>query len=289
MRLRTTRPFLGREREVKRDSTHSSPPGPGLGRRGLPKANDRARSLQRRLAAMPTVASIDVSLLVLLFDQADDIAFFVKDAQGHYVAVNESLVTRHGHKDKAEVIGKRPCEICPGDFGRVPTEQDRRVLQTGKPLLAHLELQWYRPHRPVWCVTTKLPIYRADNEVIGIVGISHDVRAPIERQMIPAALAAALEEFERDLSCDVTSNWLATRSKLSPQRLARLTSRLFGITPTQLIAKTRITAATRLLRKTDHSVSDIAHACGFYDHSAFTRAFRSATGVTPSEYRRSRL
>jgi len=25
----------------------------------------------------------------------------------------------------------------------------------------------------------------------------------------------------------------------------------------------------------------------FYDHSAFTRAFRSATGVTPTEYRRS--
>jgi AraC-like DNA-binding protein len=32
-------------------------------------------------------------------------------------------------------------------------------------------------------------------------------------------------------------------------------------------------------------VAEIAHASGFYDHSAFTRAFRSATGLTPTAYR----
>ncbi len=249
------------------------------------KGNDRAMTPQGPSLTNSKVASIDVLLLALLFDQAEDIAFFVKDATGSYVAVNESLIARHGLRYKTDAIGKRPCDICPGDFGRIPTDQDERVLRTGKPMLGHLELQWYRPHHPVWCLTTKLPIRDADNRVIGLIGFSHDVRVPIEPQMIPTGLAAALEEFEHDLSCDVTSTWLATRSRLSPQRLARLTQRLFGLTPTQLITKTRITAASRLLRETDRSVADIAHACGFYDHSAFTRAFRSATGVTPSEYR----
>ena len=46
--------------------------------------------------------------------------------------------------------------------------------------------------------------------------------------------------------------------------------RLFGLTPSQFIAKGRITAASRLLQETDQSVADIAPACGFYDHSAFT-------------------
>jgi AraC-like DNA-binding protein len=40
-----------------------------------------------------------------------------------------------------------------------------------------------------------------------------------------------------------------------------------------------------LLRGTDRSVAEIAMDCGFYDHSAFTRAFRSATDLTPSQYR----
>ncbi len=230
---------------------------------------------------------IHVTLLELLFDQSEDVAFFVKDASGCYVAVNESLIARHGLKRKADAIGKRPCDICPGDFGKIPTEQDARILRTGTPLLAHLELQWYRPHHPVWCVTTKLPIRGADQEIIGLIGVSHDVRAMIGRQRIPTGFAAALEGFERDLPSDVTSTWLATKSKLSPQQLTRLTKSLFGITPTQLITKTRLTEASRLLRETDRSVSDIAHACGFYDHSAFTRAFRSASGVTPSEYRNS--
>ncbi len=232
-----------------------------------------------------TFPAIEVTLLQTLFDLAPDVAFFVKDAQGRYVTVNDSLVMRHGLKRKSDAIGKCPRDICPGDFGRIPFEQDARVLRTGRPLIDHMELQWYRPHDPVWCLTTKLPIRGADGEVIGLIGFSRDVRAPVERQEIPAGFAAALDEFEQNLSEDVTSAWLAQRSKLSPQRLARLTKRLFGLTPTQLITKTRIATASRLLRETHKSIAEIAQASGFYDHSAFTRAFRSATGVTPSSYR----
>jgi PAS domain S-box-containing protein len=232
-----------------------------------------------------TFPAIKVSLLQTLFDLAPDVAFFVKDAQGRYVTVNDSLVMRHGLKRKSDAIGKYPRDMCPGDFGRIPSEQDARVLRTGRPLIDHMELQWYRPHDPVWCLTTKLPIHGADGAVIGLIGFSRDVRAPVERQEIPTGFAAALAEFEQELSEDVTSAWLAQRSKLSPQRLARLTKRLFGLTPTQFITKTRIATASRLLRETQKSIAEIAQASGFYDHSAFTRAFRSATGVTPSSYR----
>jgi AraC-like DNA-binding protein len=42
------------------------------------------------------------------------------------------------------------------------------------------------------------------------------------------------------------------------------------------------------LEDSQKSVAEIAHACGFYDHSAFTRAFRAATGMTPTQFRQSR-
>ena len=61
--------------------------------------------------------------------------------------------------------------------------------------------------------------------------------------------------------------------------------RFFGLTPSQFIAKTRIAAASRLLRETEQSIADIALACGFYDQSAFTRTFRAMTGVTPTQFR----
>ena len=234
----------------------------------------------------PEFPPVEVALLEKLFDQAADMAFFVKDAEGRCVAVNDSLVRRHGLKHKGEVIGKRPSEICPGDLGRIPAEQDAKVLRTGKPLLDHLEMHWDQPHQPVWCLTTKLPVCDAQGKVTGLVGFSRDLRVPVERQEIPPAFVAAWEYLEEHLDESPTPAEFARRSQLTPARLARLTKRLFGLTPSLLLAKTRLTAATRMLLETDKTVAEIAVACGFYDHSAFTRAFRSATGMTPTEFRK---
>lgn len=228
---------------------------------------------------------IEVALLEQLFDQVSELAFFVKDALGRYVAVNQSLLTRHGLKEKSEVLGKRPNEICAGDFGRIPTEQDDRVLTSGRPIIDHLEMQWHLPDNPVWCLTTKLPIQADDGSIVGIIGISRDVRVPVAQSDVPGDFAVALAEFEQHLAASVTPAWFAQRAKLSPQRLARLTKRIFDLTPSQFIAKTRIAAASRMLLESDKSVAEIAHASGFYDHSAFTRAFRLATGIAPTAFR----
>jgi len=78
---------------------------------------------------------------------------------------------------------------------------------------------------------------------------------------------------------------LARRAKLAPSKLARLLRRFFDLTPSQFITRTRLEVASRHLRESDRPVADIAQDCGFYDHSAFSRAFRAAMGVTPSEFR----
>jgi transcriptional regulator GlxA family with amidase domain len=55
-----------------------------------------------------------------------------------------------------------------------------------------------------------------------------------------------------------------------------------------MIAQTRLQAAARLLETTAGSIAEIALACGFADHSAFTRAFKSALGHTPMQHRSNR-
>jgi PAS domain S-box-containing protein len=234
----------------------------------------------------PELRAIDVQLLQTLFDLTPDVAFFVKDSAGRYVTVNESLLARHGLKQPSDAIGKRPQEICPGDFGRLPTEQDQRVLRTGKPLIEHLELQWHRPREPVWCLTSKFPIHNSAGQVIGIIGFSRDVRDSVRTDEIPRSFAQIIAEFEQDPSCDISPATLAACSQLSLTRLARLTKRVFGLTPSQFIVKTRITAGSQLLRETDKPIAEIAQLCGYHDQSAFTRAFRATTQLTPLEYRR---
>lgn len=229
--------------------------------------------------------SIDLGTLQSLFDLAPDVAFFVKDSRGRYVAVNQSLLFRHGLRQPNDAIGKRPIDICPGDFGRIPTEQDQRVLRTGKPLVEHLELQWHRPREPVWCLTTKLPLQDEKGGTIGIIGFSRDVRTPVQTDDIPRVFAEIIAEFEEDPSVECSPATLAKQSRLSRSQFARLTKRVFGLTPSQYIIKTRMSVGSRLLRQTELTVAEIAQQCGYHDQSAFTRAFRSAAGLPPLEYR----
>jgi AraC-like DNA-binding protein len=230
-------------------------------------------------------ASVDITILEQLFDQVPDVAFFVKDLAGRYTSVNASLVARHGLRDKPQVLGRCPRDICPGEFGALPSDQDATVLRTGRPLIDHLELHWYAPHEPGWCLTTKLPLRDRDGRIQGLIGISRDVRAPIEVHEIPPRVAAALNHVEADIAGPMSPARLAQLAGMPPHRLARALKRFFGLTPGQYIAKVRITAASRMLRESAASVAEIGLACGFYDHSAFARAFRKVTGTTPSQFR----
>ncbi len=242
-------------------------------------------TLPSHILAPDGTLAVDARLLEQLFDQTPDIAFFIKDRVGRYVVVNHSLVERDGFQHKSQLLGKRPYEICPGELGRVPSDQDTAVIRSGRPILDHLELHWRRPHQPCWCLTTKLPLRDRAGAIIGLIGLSRDVRASVPIDDIPAGLTRALERLEKHYDEPLSPSDLARRAGLSAPRLARLVKRIFSITPSQLINKTRLAAASRLLHETDRSIADIALDCGFYDHSAFTRAFRSATGQTPTQFR----
>ena len=251
----------------------------------------RARGKMRiKPAEMPVTfrnspRAVDVAVLEQMFDQMPDAAFFVKDVEGRYTAVNHSLIERHGLKRKSQALGRRPSDICPGDFGLIPSRQDAEVLRHNRPLLDYLEMHWRSPHEPCWCLTTKLPLHDAAGKVVGLIGISRDLRAPIKSQEIPASVATALHRFELELSESATPAGLAAWSGLNPARFARFMKRFFGLTPSQYITKARIAKASALLRETDRTVADVAAACGFADHSSFTRAFRKVAGISPTQFR----
>lgn len=220
-----------------------------------------------------------------LFDHVPETAFFIKDAQGRYLAVNQSLVERCGMQEKSQLLGRHVREVFPRELAELYASQDQAVLRTGRAIIDHLELHWYAHRQPGWCLTTKLPMRDPDGTVVGLAGISRDLRAPGDSETIPAKLASTLEYLEAHYSEPMSPGSLAGLAGLPPIRFARLIKRIFRLTPNQLITQTRLAAAARLLVETDRSVADIACACGFYDHSALTRAFRSATNLTPSKFR----
>lgn len=61
-----------------------------------------------------------------------------------------------------------------------------------------------------------------------------------------------------------------------------------GSTLSKMITDRRIREAKQLLRQSDEPVSAVAEAVGISDYNYFTKVFRKATGLTPSDYRRTK-
>lgn len=83
-----------------------------------------------------------------------------------------------------------------------------------------------------------------------------------------------------------TINLVASELAVSERTLRR---RLIatGTSFSKVLTRTRHTTAVRLLTDTDLTVKEIAYGLGYSELSAFTRAFRSWTGVAPDRFRKS--
>jgi AraC-like DNA-binding protein len=77
---------------------------------------------------------------------------------------------------------------------------------------------------------------------------------------------------------------LADHLRLTPRTVARKLA-AEGVTYLRLRDAVRERRAKEYLRSTDHPATDIGLRLGFSDGTAFTRAFKRWTGLTPSAYR----
>ena len=236
----------------------------------------------------PALESLPTAVLEALLDQALDTMFFVKDTQLRYVSVNDALLRRTGRQRKSEVIGRTAADLFAGPLGVNMTAQDAAVLASGSGLSGQLETYLMPGGHPGWCLTSKLPLYTPDGALAGLCGISHDLPAPNESGRVYQRLARALEILQGQYGAPLQVSDLARVAGLSEDQFGRTVRRLFGLTPKQLLIKTRLGAASELLLATTLSVSEIAARCGYADHSAFTRQFRRVASLTPVQFRETR-
>ncbi|HBJ88262.1 MAG TPA: AraC family transcriptional regulator [Verrucomicrobiales bacterium] len=220
-----------------------------------------------------------------LFDALPDVVFFIKDAVGRYVRVNQTLADRCAGGDKAKLIGKRPAEVFPAALAASYARQDETVLKTGKRVDHQLELHIYPGGKAGWCLTTKHPLCDTSGRITGVTGISRDLNAPSDKASGFAELATALKLMQTRYTESLRIEDIAKRAGLSVYQFEQRVQRLFQMSPLQLLHKLRLDEATRLLRETDMSLADIAIETGWCDQSAFTRHFNRYTGMAPGKFR----
>jgi AraC-like DNA-binding protein len=227
---------------------------------------------------------IDLAVLEALFDVVPDVVFFAKDRDGRYTSVNETLVARCGRRHKRELLGKTPLDLFPRPLAEAYAAQDRQVVASGAPVLDRLELHLFPSRSPGWCLTRKLPL-RDAGRVTGLIGISRDLGRPDRTGPIYPRLRRAVEHLRDHVAEPVRIDALAGLAGMSVSQLERQFRRVFQLTPRSFLRQLRLDRAARLLER-GGNIAAIAQSCGYADHSAFTRQFRSVVGVTPRDYQR---
>jgi PAS domain S-box-containing protein len=221
-----------------------------------------------------------------LFDGVPDIVFFVKDARGRYMAVNDTLAARCGLANKDEAIGRTAEELFPSPLGDAFAQQDRDILRGESGIRDHLELHLYPGGRSGWCLTFKEPIPGKNARVAGICGISRDLHAPGAGDGDFAAMSAATDHIHRHFDEPLRLPALAEMAGLSVYQFDQRIRALFHVTAGQYLVKVRIDAACKRLTGSDEPIVRIALACGYTDQSAFSRQFKQVVGISPLAYRR---
>lgn len=221
-----------------------------------------------------------------LFDGVPDIVFFVKNADGRYMAVNDTLAIRCGLPDKASVLGFTAVELFPSPFGNAFALQDREILRGGSPIRDHLELHLYPSGNSGWCLTFKEPILGRNGEIVGICGISRDLHSPGQQGADFAALSCAIHHIHQYYDEPLRLQALAKMAKLSVYQFDQRIRSLFHVTAGQYLVKVRIDAACKRLSGSLEPIAQIALSCGYSDQSAFSRQFKQAVGISPLAYRK---
>jgi AraC-like DNA-binding protein len=100
-----------------------------------------------------------------------------------------------------------------------------------------------------------------------------------------AGLAQVLRLCEERFTEPLTVPELAATMFLSPGRFSEVFSAQMGTAPGTYLRRLRLERAQTLLRTSNDTAANIAAQVGFTDAGQFSRAFRSAFGLTPLAYR----
>jgi PAS domain S-box-containing protein len=136
-------------------------------------------------------------LLETLLQNIPDSVYF-KDEKSRFIRISHAQVKHFGVADASELIGKTDADFFGQEHAEGALADERRIMETGEPIVGKVELENWDDQDDTWCSTTKVPLRDATGKIIGTFGISRDVT-----QQMRAELELARE---RDLLKTITTN-----------------------------------------------------------------------------------
>ena len=115
-------------------------------------------------------------LLRMIIDNIPD-GIYAKDTQGRKTLANRADVRCLGRESEAEVLAQDDFAFFRPEDAAKFAAIDRSVMDRGQPILNHEESFTNAQGDVQWLLTSKLPLRASDGQVIGLLGIWHNITA----------------------------------------------------------------------------------------------------------------
>ena len=127
---------------------------------------------------------------------------FVKDTDSRFLINNLAHLQLLGVTRQEEATGRTTLDFFPNERGTQAIADDHAVLHSGTPIISQ-EKSAFGPEGHVhWSLTTKMPLRDLHANIIGLVGISHDITA-LKRTELELKRRSAEMETDLRMACQI--------------------------------------------------------------------------------------
>ena len=116
----------------------------------------------------------DSWVLNALVENAAD-GFYVKDRLCRMIKVNRRTAIDLGFSNMDDIVGKTNVELFGEERGTRYQEQDLKVMETGVPMIGHVDSYVDSAGKTNWTSTTKWPIHDDEGRIVGVLGITREI------------------------------------------------------------------------------------------------------------------
>ncbi len=141
-------------------------------------------------------------LMRSLMENVPDFIYF-KDTRSRFISINGALALHFGLSEPGGCMGKSDSDFYSREFAEKTLSDERRVMETGLPLIGIEENEMWPDGRQTWTSSTKLPLRGADGTVVGIMGISRDITESKRVEAELKLLNDGLEERVRQRTAEL--------------------------------------------------------------------------------------
>lgn len=138
------------------------------------RVETKLQESERRFKQLAQTHFQEIDFFHTLMDNNPDHVYF-KDIESRFLRISRSLAKHFGLKNPAEAVGKSDFDFFTREHAQQAYQDERTVIETGKPIEGKLEKETWPGGQDTWVSTTKVPIRDRGGRIKGTCGISRDI------------------------------------------------------------------------------------------------------------------